>query len=55
MFKSGKKIRRIQKYKCENGHLFKSNTDSAWSDPFIVTLQTQYTDLSRADVFWYSF
>jgi hypothetical protein len=35
MFKSGKRLRRIQKYKCGNGHLFKTNVSPPWSDSFI--------------------
>lgn len=35
MFKFGKRLRRIQKYKCDNDHLFKTNVSPPWSDSFI--------------------
>jgi len=36
MFKSGKKLTKLQAYRCEKGHLFKVNGKlSSWSDSFI--------------------
>ncbi|OGM33445.1 hypothetical protein A3D00_00825 [Candidatus Woesebacteria bacterium RIFCSPHIGHO2_02_FULL_38_9] len=36
MFKSGKKIVKVQAFRCENGHLFKANGNLlSWSDSFI--------------------
>lgn len=35
MSKSGKKKRKVQTFKCENGHFFKGLGDSPWDDSFI--------------------
>ena len=36
MFKSGRKFRRIQAYRCENGHFFRTNHDlPLYADSFI--------------------
>ena len=35
MAKSGKRKRKIQTYKCENGHFFKAKDKSQWTDSFI--------------------
>lgn len=35
MSKSGKRVRRVQAYRCSNGHLFKEGLNSSWTNSFI--------------------